>query len=65
MVKDHSDREEDDVNDKQKYDDDEEEITYAYHGLSIMLQYSLNVSYVAEDERWMRKNVFHTKCTSH
>ena len=64
LVEDHSDGGEDETDDEPKYDDDEEEITYADHGLSIVLQRSLQVSYVADDESWVRKNVFHTKCTS-
>ena len=52
------------ADDEPKYDDEEEEITYADHGLSIVLQHSLQVSYVAGDESWVRKNVFHTKCTA-
>ena len=50
MVEVHSDGEEDEANDEPKYDDDEEEVTYADHGLSIVLQRSLQVSYMAEDE---------------
>ncbi|XP_065017690.1 transposon Tf2-1 polyprotein [Musa acuminata AAA Group] len=64
LVEDHSDGGEDETDNEPKYDDDEEEITYADHGLSIVLQRSLQVSYVADDESWVRKNVFHTKCTS-
>uniref|UniRef100_A0A2N9FZ08 RNA-directed DNA polymerase n=1 Tax=Fagus sylvatica TaxID=28930 RepID=A0A2N9FZ08_FAGSY len=42
---------------------EEEEITYADRGETLVVQRSLKVTYV-EDE-WLRNNIFHTRCTSH
>ena len=43
---------------------EDEEVFYADQGLSIMVQRNLKVSCEESDENWLRKNVFHTKCTS-
>lgn len=29
----------------------------------IVVQHDLQVTYVVEDESWVRKNIFHTRCT--
>ncbi|KAK0598320.1 hypothetical protein LWI29_033651 [Acer saccharum] len=49
------------------YNDQEEgeEVTYANHGMSLIIQRNLSVAREEEDEDWLRKNMFHTKCTSH
>ena len=36
---------------------------YADHGLSIVVQRTLKVTYEESNEDWLRKNVFHTRCT--
>ena len=51
----------DDYNDQEE----DEEVTYADHGMSLIIQRNLSVAREEEDEDWLRKNVFHTKCTSH
>ena len=45
--------------------EEEEEVAYADQGKAIVVQCNLKVSCVVEDKNWVRKNVFHTKCTSH
>ena len=50
MVEDHSDGGVDEADDEPKYDEDEKDVTYIDDGLSIVLQRSLQVSYVVEDE---------------
>ncbi|KAG5539880.1 hypothetical protein RHGRI_020186 [Rhododendron griersonianum] len=44
--------------------EDDDEITYADHGESLVIQRSLNAAHVEEDS-WLRNNIFHTKCTAH
>ena len=44
---------------------DEEKVAYGDIRLSIVVQRNLKVSCVVDDDNWIRKNVFHTKCTSH
>lgn len=61
LVKDYVDGSEGEVNEQSK--EGEEEMTNAAHGMFIVVQCSLKVSHVAEDENWIRKNVFHIKCT--
>ena len=41
-----------------------EEVVYADQGLSIVVQRNLKASCEENGEDWLRKNVFHTKCTS-
>ena len=45
--------------------EDDGEVTYGDQGLSIAVQRNLKVSCVVDEENWVRKNVFHTNCTSH
>lgn len=45
--------------------EDDGEVAYGDQGLSIVVQRNLKVSCVVDEENWVRKNVFHTKCTSH
>lgn len=42
-----------------------EEVTYGDQGTSLVVQRSLSVVREEEEEDWVRKNEFHTKCTSH
>lgn len=41
-----------------------EEVTYANHRKSLVIQRSLGVAY-EEKENWLRKNIFHIICISH
>ena len=41
----------------------EEKTLYAKHGLSIVVQRNLKVTYEESNEDWLRKNVFHIRCT--
>ena len=41
--------------------EDKEEIIHVDQGLSIVVQRNLRI---ASEENWLRKNVFHTKCTT-
>ena len=34
-------------------------------GVSLVVQHTLKVTSEVDNEDWVRKNVFHTKCTSH
>ena len=43
---------------------DDREVAYGDQGLSIVVQRNLKFSCVVDDYNWIRKNVFHTKCTS-
>ena len=45
--------------------EDDGEVAYGDQGLSIVVQRNLKVTCVVDEENWVRKNVFHTKCTSH
>ena len=45
--------------------EDDGEVAYGDQGLSIVVQRNLKVSCVVDDDNWIRKNVFHTKCISH
>ena len=38
--------------------DDDGEVAYGDQGLSIVVQRNLKVSYVVDEENWVRKNVF-------
>lgn len=44
--------------------DEEEKITYEDHGETSVVRRSLNTSN-ADDDSWLRNNIFHTRCTSH
>lgn len=61
LVEDHSDREGDEGRNELEFDDEEEEVTCADHGMSIVVQWNLKMSFAEEDESWVRMNVFHTK----
>ena len=43
---------------------EDEEVVYADQGLSIVVQQNLKASCEESDEDWLRKNIFHIKCTS-
>ena len=43
---------------------EDEKVVYADQGLSIVVQRNLKASCEESDEGWLRKNIFHTKCTS-
>ncbi|TXG53757.1 hypothetical protein EZV62_019013 [Acer yangbiense] len=53
--------------DEDEYENEEvaEDVTYGDKGASLVIQRSLSVVREEEEEDWVRKNVFHTKCTSH
>ena len=44
--------------------EEEGEIIYAYQGFSIMVQGNLMVASEDNNEEWLRKNVFHIRCTT-
>ncbi|PKI48455.1 hypothetical protein CRG98_031160 [Punica granatum] len=51
------------------YDDEEneveqEEVTYGDQGKALVVQCILKSAHV-EDDKWLRHNIFHTRCTSH
>ncbi|PKI65306.1 hypothetical protein CRG98_014270 [Punica granatum] len=51
------------------YDDEEneveqEEVTYGDQGKALVIQRILKSTHV-EDDKWLRHNIFHTRCTSH
>ena len=41
------------------------DVAYTNQGMAIVVQHNLKASYIVDDENWVRKNVFHTKCTFH
>ena len=44
--------------------DEEEEVTYANQGLSIVVQCNFRVACEESEEDWLRTNVFYTRCTT-
>ena len=55
---------EDHENPSVEKDVEDRQVTYADNGNSLVIQKSLSI--VCEDrEDWLRKNIFHTKCTCH
>lgn len=43
---------------------EEEEVTYADEGESLIMQSNLTNGHEGEED-WLRKSIFHTRCTSH
>ena len=66
LVEEESDEEaHDESQHNEKVSNEEDEVIYGNQDESLIVQRSLNPVQEKDEEDWLRKNIFHTRCTSH